>query len=101
MGCVGSRHLRSSILHLLSSLFRPLHGAREDAQQYQAGSQDQGADQVGGSDPAPKIVLGIITSEDFHQRANESVAYKVGSKDLSIEFLTPVEPGQRCIKDQV
>ena len=90
----------SAILQLLCSLAL---GVGQHSQQHETRRQDADAHQVRRRGPAAEVMLvfGIIAAEHFHERARHGIAHQINREHLPVEFLAPIQPGQREVKTEV
>src|SRR5437660_11114931 len=85
--------LRAGIQSRLSS--------RQYPPEQHAGGKDGDAQHLAGRRLAVEVTGRVIAAENFHERPEHSVDNEVRGKDLAVEFLPPIEPGQRSVQPKV
>lgn len=65
--------------------------------------QDSDADELPRADPAAEVILTrrVISPEQLDKRPDDRVAHQVGSKNVPVEFLAAIQPGQRQVEPKV
>src|SRR5207247_5160840 len=75
-------------------------GAWEFQEQNQPGQKHGHADELRGSQGPRQVTDWIIAPKRFDNAAGHRVANQVTGKDLAVEFLAPMQPGQESVKSQ-